>query len=132
MKEYEEWLKRAKSSLEHGKRVSEEDLFDNGGFIFYEELCFDLQQSVEKALKALLIFLEVEFPKTHNLSQLLKLIEDNSEIVIPSYINRARRLNDYAVQTRYPDDYEKVTKENYEEALEIAEDVYSWVRDLLS
>jgi HEPN domain-containing protein len=44
-----EWIKRSKSNLERAKagQVSEDILF--------EDLCFDCQQSVEKALKALLI-----------------------------------------------------------------------------
>ena len=46
--EAKEWLLRARSNLEHAKRVNKEDLADYGGFIYFEELCFDLQQSAEK------------------------------------------------------------------------------------
>jgi len=44
-----EWLTRAKSNLARARagKVSEE--------ILYEDLCFDEQQAVEKALKALCI-----------------------------------------------------------------------------
>jgi len=51
-----EWLMRARSILERARvgRISEE--------IVYEDLCFDCQQTAEKALKALLIGLDKEFP----------------------------------------------------------------------
>lgn len=47
-----EWLTRAKSNLARVKagKVSED--------ILYEDLCFDAQQAVEKALKALCILME--------------------------------------------------------------------------
>ena len=51
-----EWLRRAKSNLERAKagRICED--------ILYEDLCFACQQAVEKALKALLISINREFP----------------------------------------------------------------------
>lgn len=33
---------------------------------FWEDLCFDAQQAAEKAIKAVLIFHQVEFPKLTN------------------------------------------------------------------
>ncbi|HID98530.1 MAG TPA: HEPN domain-containing protein, partial [Thermodesulfobacteriaceae bacterium] len=55
-----EWLKRAKSNLERGKlgKTSED--------ILYEDLCFDCQQTAEKAIKALLISLDKEYLPTHS------------------------------------------------------------------
>ena len=39
-------------------------------------------------------------------------------------------LTDYAVDSRYPSDLgEEPTEEDYLEALELAENVYSWVRE---
>ncbi len=57
-----EWLKRAKSSLAQAKigMATPE--------ILYEDLCFDAQQAVEKSLKAVCIFNNIEFPKTHNIA----------------------------------------------------------------
>ena len=49
-KEYEIWIKRAKSSLILSKSKKTDE-------IYYEDLCFDAQQSAEKALKALIAFL---------------------------------------------------------------------------
>ena len=118
------WLKRARSNLERAKmgKVSQG--------ILYEDLCFDAQQAVEKSLKAILIKLNQSFPKTHSIGILLKLIEE-AGVEIPENINQAKLLTVYAVDSRYPGDYEPVSKEEYEEALKIAEDVFKWLDNII-
>jgi HEPN domain-containing protein len=118
------WLKRARSSLERAKmgKVSPR--------ILYEDLCFDAQQAVEKSLKAILVKLNQSFPKTHSIGILLKLIEE-AGVEIPENINQAKLLTAYAVDTRYPGDYEPVSKEEYKEALKIAEDVFKWLDNII-
>jgi len=115
-----EWLKRAKSNLERGKlgKTSED--------ILYEDLCFDCQQTAEKAIKALLISLDKEYLPTHSIARLLELVSE-AGIEIPEEIKKAIDLTDYAVKTRYPGEREPVSREEYEEALKIAEEVYRWV-----
>jgi HEPN domain-containing protein len=118
------WLKRARSNLERAKmgKVTQG--------ILYEDLCFDAQQAVEKSLKAILIKLNQSFPKTHSIGILLKLIEE-AGVEIPKNINQAKLLTAYAVDSRYPGDYEPVSKEEYEEALKIAEDVFKWLDNII-
>jgi len=118
------WLKRARSNLERAKmgKVTEG--------ILYEDLCFDAQQAVEKSLKAILIKLNQSFPKTHSIGILLKLIEETG-VEIPKNINQAKLLTSYAVDARYPGDYEPVSKEEYKEALKIAEDVFKWLDNII-
>ena len=118
------WLKRARSNLERAKlgKVSQG--------ILYEDLCFDAQQAVEKSLKAILIKLNKSFPKTHSIGILLKLIEE-AGVEIPENINQAKLLTVYAVDARYPGDYEPVSKEEYNEALKIAEDVFKWLDNFI-
>jgi len=41
-------------------------------------------------------------------------------------------LTAYAVDTRYPGDYEPVNKEEYKEALKIAEDVFKWLDNIIN
>jgi len=122
------WLKRAKSNFVRGKNSSYLDLRD----ISIEDLCFDLQQCVEKSLKALLIKNSVEFPKTHNIAELLVIIREKTAINLPDKIKNAAILTDYAVNTRYPADYNPVTEEEYKEVLEIAENVYNWVEGIMN
>lgn len=120
-----DWLKRARSSLERAKmgKVSQG--------ILYEDLCFDAQQAVEKSLKAILVKLNQPFPKTHSIGILLKLIEE-AGVEIPENINQAKLLTAYVVDTRYPGDYEPVNKEEYKEALKIAEDVFKWLDNIIN
>ena len=118
------WLKRARSNLERAKmgKVTQG--------ILYEDLCFDAQQAVEKSLKVILIKLNQSFPKTHSIGILLKLIEE-AGVEIPKNINQAKQLTAYAVNARYPGDYEPVKKEEYKEALKIAEDVFKWLDNII-
>lgn len=119
------WVTRAESNLYRARagRVSDRILF--------EDLCYDCQQTVEKSLKGLLFSLCLEVPRTHNVGTLLKLL-DNADIVIPKLVILASALTEYAVNTRYPGDYEQVSEEEYESALHMAEEVYSWVMAELS
>jgi len=122
--EASEWLIRAKSSLEKAR-------FDKiPKDILYEDLCYDLQQSVEKSLKALCISNNIIFPKTHSINYLLEILEKEN-INIPEDIKKSKILTIYAVQTRYPGDYDPVTKMDYLEALEITESVLEWAKSLI-
>ncbi|MHC2995220.1 MAG: HEPN domain-containing protein [Candidatus Atribacteria bacterium] len=62
---------------------------------------------------------------------LLKLIEE-AGVEIPDNINQAKLLTAYAVDARYPGDYEPVTKEEYKEALKLAEDVFEWLGKIIN
>jgi len=49
-----------------------------------------------------------------------------------SWIDRAKssyELSNYAVQTRYPAEYEEITKEEYENCLIIAKNCLDWVEN---
>ena len=118
MNSYEEWLKRARSSLELAKSLDNE-------LVYYEDLCFQAQQAAEKALKGLLVYYGVEFEKTHNFFILLQKLEKHAEII--DEIKDVLKLYNYAVQTRYPGDYVKIEKEEYEQSILIAEKCLNWV-----
>lgn len=99
-----EWLRRAKSNLACAKtgKISQD--------VLNEDLCFNAQQAVEKALKSLCIVHGIVFPRTHDISYLIELLEKGN-VHIPEKINMAKLLTDYAVETRYPGNYEPVDKE---------------------
>jgi HEPN domain-containing protein len=119
VKPYQQWIKRAESSLHLGMVEKPEE-------IFYEDLAFQLQQAAEKAFKALLIY-NGEVPrKTHSIRQLI--LELDNILDVPDEIQNAVILEDYAVQTRYPGDYREVDKAEYEEALDISKKVLQWVK----
>lgn len=121
------WLEIAKSNLKRGENSSYIDL----SCIRLEELCFDLQQCAEKSLKAVLIKHNIQFPRTHNIAELLVLIKKKLKITIPDDIKEGAILTDYAVTTRYPCDYNPVTEKEYEEAVMIAKRVHMWAMSLV-
>ena len=118
MAHYEEWIKRAKSSLELAQAKKTQ-------LIFYEDLCFQSQQAAEKALKGLLIFFGIEPEFTHNIGLLLN--ELAKIIVIPKNVENAINVTKYAIQTRYPGQYDEITKDEYEKSVETAKDCLDWV-----
>jgi HEPN domain-containing protein len=119
-----EWLNRARSNLARAK----EGINIEG--VYLEDLCFDAQQAAEKAIKALLIHLGMRFPYTHDLAELLTIVEQTGQ-VIPERVKGAASLSDYAVEPRYPGFFEPVTHEEYEGAVGVAEEVVSWVRQVI-
>jgi HEPN domain-containing protein len=118
--DYKIWLDRAKSSLAISKNKS-------GEGIFFEDLCFQAQQAVEKAVKGLLIFYNVEPEKTHNLVLLIN--ELSKYFTVPDEINDTVILNDYAVQTRYPGEYTPIEEDEYNESIRIAENCVNWIKN---
>lgn len=119
-----EWLNRASSNFNLGKNLVKG--------VNFEDLCFNFQQSVEKALKAILVKEKIKIPKTHSISELLSILKDNS-VEIPFEVEQnAPSLSIYAVDTRYPDNYFLVDVEDYQEAMDIAQKVYEWAKDMIS
>jgi HEPN domain-containing protein len=120
MKPYERWIDRAKSSYELSTlKVSKN--------IYFEDLCFQVQQAVEKGLKGLLIYYGVEPKFTHNIEILLEELEKS--IDIPENIKRSSELTIYAVKTRYPSEDDGITREDYEESVKIAKECLDWIEN---
>jgi HEPN domain-containing protein len=120
MERYETWIERAESSME----LAQARIIYH---IQYEDLCFQLQQAAEKALKGLLIYYGVEPEFTHNIEILLKELKKFTEI--PVNVKVSTQLTDYAVQTRYPGEYDEITKEEYEKSVKIARDCLDWTEN---
>jgi HEPN domain-containing protein len=120
MERYEVWIDRAKSSYELAKAIISD-------LIFYEDLCYQAQQAVEKSLKGLLIYYGAEPDFTHNIGILLNQLSDYTEI--PDNVKETIKVTKYAVQTRYPGEYDDITKEDYEESIKIAKMCLDWVSE---
>jgi HEPN domain-containing protein len=92
-------------------------------------ICFHAQQCVEKYLKAILITQERNFPKTHDLGELLVLLPSRLR---PSLNNEEQdRLTEYATVMRYPGNYEPISVTEARQAVKIARRVRREVRKLL-
>ncbi|MBM4308689.1 MAG: HEPN domain-containing protein [Deltaproteobacteria bacterium] len=115
-----EWLNRAQSNLALAKT--------EGSGIYLEDLCFHAQQAAEKAVKALLIKQAVEFPYVHDLAELLTLLEQKG-VILPEKVKQGEKLTRFAVFTRYPGIASPVSREEYEEALNLAEAIVHWVQN---
>ena len=119
--EAERWLTYARSDLNAGRALlgtSEH---------YSRQVCFLAQQAAEKALKALLVLLEIEFPYTHDLDRL-------REIVPPGWRVKAKfpklyALSIWAVESRYPGDMPDVVEADAQEALRTAEAVYQIIAE---
>ena len=118
----DDWLRHAKSDLELAR-------IDKPEGVLLESLCFHTQQAAEKALKAALIFAEIDHPKTHNIRTLLDRFPEN--IDIPKDVEESAILTDYAVEFRYPGNIESVDEEEYRQAIRLAEAVMNWVQALI-
>jgi len=126
MARYEEWIKRAKGSLKIPKAFV--NITTDNDF-YYEDLCYQAQQAVEKALKGFLIYFEFEPEFTHNIETLMEELEKFTEI--PANIREAIDLTKFAVITRYPGEYEEITKDKYEKAVKIAQECLDWVEQTI-
>ena len=113
-----EWIRRARSNLVRAKQPKSEE-------VFWEDLCFDAQQAVEKALKALIIDRRIPFRLVHDIAELLTLLERDG-VRVPGEVRAAVDLTPYAVESRYPGPAEPVTEEEFRQAVATAETVVAW------
>jgi HEPN domain-containing protein len=84
-------------------------------------VCFFAQQAVEKAIKSILVYLQVEFPKSHDLEALANLMP--SEWTVTSRVPDLAALTEWAVEARYPGDWPEATTEDAEYAVTLASEV---------
>jgi len=116
------WLDRAKSNLALARSRSDD--------IYLEDLCFEAQQAAEKAIKAVLIHLDIRFPYVHDLAELLTLLIQRG-LHVSEAVKQAARLTRFAVAARYPSVMEPVAKDEYMDALHTATLVVQWASDII-
>ena len=108
-----QWIKKA----EHDLGMAELAL--NSKAEYTDSICYHCQQVAEKYLKAYLVYLNMPFKKRHNLVYLLDLIDEKDKIADNIY-SSIEKLEDYAVEIRYPGDTEFPSVEDAKEARNIA------------
>jgi HEPN domain-containing protein len=120
--EIKKWIDRADHDILAAKQLVElAELSDI--------VCFHCQQCVEKYLKCLLLFYDVDFPKTHDLRLLLQLAQKHCSLDIK--LSQIIQLNRYAVEGRYPGEWEPIDKKEAVDSIAIAAMVRSEVRLIL-
>jgi HEPN domain-containing protein len=91
-----------------------------------DTVCFHVQQCVEKYLKALLVLNGIDFSRTHQISMLWTLVPAQ---VRPALTQTEQdRLTEYAVTTRYPGDYDPISREEAQDAVRLARRLRNEVR----
>ena len=108
-----EWLRKAETD----RGVAEHLLSEN--VAFPDVIAFHAQQAAEKYLKALLVWHEVDFPKTHDLDLLLDLIQTLDKPLADS-LRSVIVLTRYGVDVRYPGDRPEATRQQAQEAMQLA------------
>jgi len=115
-----EWLLRAQDD-----ELSCKDILDDRGGA-PNTVCFLSQQIAEKVLKAFLCYHGVEFPKIHQLDELLKLCA-RIDADFDSLIDSAEDLTPFYISTRYPGDYPTYSFEDAEGAFQKASEIKNFV-----
>lgn len=97
-KEYlRNWMFRANEDIALIKYLSKNELES-----YLSTICMHAQQSVEKFLKAFLVYHNIDFPRTHDVVFLLK----QCQKIDPEDFNvDLGSLPSYGLKLRYPDDF---------------------------
>ncbi len=119
-----EWLRKANADL-----ALAEHLLENGT-AFLNAITFHCQQAAEKYIKAFLVWHEIDFPKTHDLEELLDLAETSNRDLAAS-LRDVIVLTPYGVELRYPGDRPDATPDEAHEAVDLARQVRDAVLPLL-
>lgn len=121
--EAKRWMEYAKSDLDVAYTLLKSDEF------FPRQICFMAQQAGEKALKAILVYLEIPFPHTHDLDRLRELIPEGWQV--KQKFPELYDLSVWAVESRYPAHTPDVVESEARETLQLAEAVFDAVKEEL-
>ncbi|MGH7496852.1 MAG: HEPN domain-containing protein [bacterium] len=114
------WLRYAREDL-----LAAEAMF--GQQIFWpRHACWLAQQAVEKSLKAVLVFLQIDFPRRHDLDEQRNLIPEGWKVKADHPDLAA--LTEWAVESRYPGDWSDATEEEARVAVQQARAVWESVQ----
>ena len=114
------WLKRAKDDLRFAKKAFEDE--DPA----YDLACYLSQQCSEKSLKALLIFMGIEYPYKHQTSELVKLLPIKEKAEITNMVNpdSFALIDEWVTVGRYPGDAPEATVDETRDILQSANTIY--------
>ena len=115
-----DWINKAITDLKCAKILLEHE----GG---NEVVAFHCQQSIEKALKALILYLYATLESGHSLLYLCKkIIKKNEEF--SKYIDVCMFVSQYYIETRYPNENAiVVTNEEAQKCINITEEILNEV-----
>ncbi|MDI6769636.1 MAG: HEPN domain-containing protein [Anaerolineales bacterium] len=120
IQETRRWLRYAHEDLQMAGTILAHET------IAYRHVCWLAQQSVEKALKAALTFLQVEFPWWHDLDTLRNLLPDDWQV--KAEFPDLAVLTEWAVEARYPGDWPEASEADARFAAEQARQFWESIK----
>jgi len=120
----QQWVSRAEEDLAAARQLL------SSVPVLPRPIGFHAQQATEKYLKAYLVWKQIDFPKTHNIANLLDLLSEADKSLAIS-LDAASVLTKYAVETRYPGDLPDIPQRDAQLAVTIAEEARERIRAAL-
>ena len=117
-----QWLEKAEGDL-----ISAEHLLKlPDSRCRFDVVCFHAQQCAEKSLKGFLLSRSIPFERIHDLGELLELCSKDPRLV--RELDQIDALTPYAVETRYPGEWEPFDRGKAKEAVVLARKVFEAIR----
>lgn len=95
-----------------------------------ENICYMVQQAVEKSIKAVLCHLGQPIPMIHDLGGLMAALPEN--MVRPPFEMQLTALSEYATVRRYEEGFYTVTPEELKSIVIAGSDVIEWAAKVLA
>ncbi len=118
------WVEKAENDLKNAANTAK-----MGEDCPTDTVCFHAEQCVEKYPKAFLASRGTDFPKTHDIEELVARMPRTIRASLSD--EQQRRLTAYATTTRYPGDYEPIPIAEARASIALARRLRREVRKLL-
>jgi len=117
------WLRQARNDLEFADLALATEALDP------DPACYHAQQAAEKAFKAVLVFLQVQYPLTHDLDAIRRGIPAGWSV--REEFRNLTKLSNWSFKARYPGGWRRPSRRDAAEATRLARAIYETVlRDL--
>ncbi|NUM78675.1 HEPN domain-containing protein [candidate division KSB1 bacterium] len=113
------WLRYAREDL-----LAAEAMLGQQSF-WPRHACWLAQQAAEKALKAVLVYLQIDFPRRHDLDEQRNLIPEGWQVKADH--PDLATLTEWAVESRYPGDWSDATEDEARVAVQQSRAVWNSV-----
>jgi HEPN domain-containing protein len=115
----ERWMRQARDDLR-----AAEVILDNPG-VGPNPACYMSQQAAEKALKAVLVFLQIDYPLSHDLDKVRRIIPRGW--LAKQQFRGLQRLSEWVFKARYPGPWKPPTAADARAATRLARVIYEAV-----
>lgn len=118
------WLIKAQHDLAAARKLATEP------DPYLDVAIYHCQQAAEKAVKGFLVFHDQSFERTHDVEVLVALAL-RYEAGFSAWREAAVRLTPYATEFRYPSSLLEPSRDEFEQAVEAASELYAFILSLL-